>query len=223
MTEAEWLVCANPESMLHSLMGAAGERKSRLFAVACCRRVWGDIRDAACRAAVEATERFVEGAETEEGRRRRHGRAEAAHGACYAEFGHDHPATRAAFAAMSASAHAMPWLVGYNVRTAAAMAAKGAADLAPDRGVEGAEQAALLRDIFGNPFRPVSADPPWFTADVVALAAGIYEERAFDRLSILADALQDAGCDDVDLLDHCRQPGEHVRGCWVIDLLLGKG
>jgi hypothetical protein len=79
-----------------------------------------------------------------------------------------------------------------------------------------------VRDIFGNPFRPVAVDPSWLTETVVALAEGIYQERAFDRMPILADALEDAGCDDADVLNHCRQPGEHVRGCWVVDLLTGR-
>jgi hypothetical protein len=80
----------------------------------------------------------------------------------------------------------------------------------------------LLRDVFGNPFRPVSLDRARLTSDVVALARGIYDERAFDRMPILADALQDAGCTNEDVLAHCREPGEHVRGCWVVDLVLGK-
>jgi hypothetical protein len=80
----------------------------------------------------------------------------------------------------------------------------------------------LVRDVFGNPFRPVNTVPAWLTSTVVELARGIYEERAFDRLPILADALQDAGCDSTDILDHCRGPGPHVRGCWVVDLVLGK-
>jgi hypothetical protein len=83
-------------------------------------------------------------------------------------------------------------------------------------------QADLLRDIFGNPFRPVAVDPAWRTSAVVALATGIYDERAFDRMPILADALEDAGCDNDDILDHCRGPNPHVRGCWVVDLPLGK-
>jgi hypothetical protein len=80
----------------------------------------------------------------------------------------------------------------------------------------------LLRDFFGNPFRPVTAHPSWLTSTVVSLAEGIYAERAFDRLPILADALQDAGCENADILTHCRSDGPHVRGCWVVDLLLGK-
>jgi hypothetical protein len=81
----------------------------------------------------------------------------------------------------------------------------------------------LLRDIFGNPFRPVAIDPAWVTSTVVALARGIYDDRAFDRMPILADALEDAGCDHSDILTHCRDPeAMHVRGCWAIDLVLGK-
>jgi hypothetical protein len=80
----------------------------------------------------------------------------------------------------------------------------------------------LLRCIFGNPFRPVTVDPEWLTSTVVALARGIYEERAFGRLPILADALQDVGCDNDDVLNHCRGVGPHARGCWVVDLVLGK-
>jgi hypothetical protein len=83
-------------------------------------------------------------------------------------------------------------------------------------------QAMLLRDIFGNPFRPVTLNPAWLTSTVVQLAEGIYQERAFGRMPILADALQDAGCDSDDILNHCQQPGEHVRGCWVVDLLTGR-
>ena len=83
----------------------------------------------------------------------------------------------------------------------------------------------FLREIFGNPFRWTLIDPGWLAwndGTVPKLAHAIYDERAFDRMPILADALEDAGCNDADILRHCREPGEHVRGCWVIDLLLGK-
>ncbi|VTU00019.1 Uncharacterized protein (Fragment) OS=uncultured bacterium PE=4 SV=1 [Gemmataceae bacterium] len=85
--------------------------------------------------------------------------------------------------------------------------------------------AHFLRELFGPwPFRDATADPEWLTSTVVALAKGIYEDRAFDRMPILADALQDAGCDDALVLDHCRQKkARHARGCWVLDALLQKG
>jgi hypothetical protein len=83
-------------------------------------------------------------------------------------------------------------------------------------------QCSLIRDISGNPFRPASADPSWLTPTVVSLARQMYESRDFSPMPILADALQDAGCDNPDILDHCRSEAPHVRGCWVVDLLLGK-
>ena len=92
------------------------------------------------------------------------------------------------------------------------------------------EQATGDRIYFDGPISPFPGEDPglprinptWLTPDVVALARGIYAERAFDRLPILADALQDAGCDNADVLGHCRGPGPHARGCWVVDLVLGK-
>src|SRR5262249_38992633 len=90
---------------------------------------------------------------------------------------------------------------------------------------EKTHQCELLREIIGNPFRPVTIDPAWLAWNnrtSPQLAHGIDEERAFERLPILADALEEAGCTDADILSHCRQQGEHVRGCWVLDLLLGK-
>jgi hypothetical protein len=83
-------------------------------------------------------------------------------------------------------------------------------------------QCDLLRDLIGNPFRPVAVASAWLTPTVRALAQGVYEERAFDRLPILADALEEAGCADPDLLGHLRGPGPHVRGCWPVDLLSAK-
>jgi hypothetical protein len=86
-------------------------------------------------------------------------------------------------------------------------------------------QQRTLREIFGNPFRPVAVEPSWLRwqdGTVVRIARAIYDERAFDRLPILADALEEAGCTNTDILSHCRQSGGHVRGCWVVDLLLGK-
>jgi hypothetical protein len=88
---------------------------------------------------------------------------------------------------------------------------------------EGAAQTMIFREVFGNPFRPVAFDPAWRTPTVTALAQTMYESRDFAAMPILADALQDADCDSDDILDHCRDPKQvHVRGCWVVDLVLGK-
>jgi hypothetical protein len=87
------------------------------------------------------------------------------------------------------------------------------------------ELLPILRDIFGNPFRPITINPAWLSwneGTIPKIAQAIYDERAFDRMPILADALEEAGCTNADILSHCRQPGEHVRGCWVVDLILGK-
>ena len=100
---------------------------------------------------------------------------------------------------------------------------------APHQDCAAPVKAALLRDIFGNPFCPISIDPAWLTPTVVQLSQTAYEERQMPsgqldptRLSVLADALEDAGCDSQEMLSHLRSPGPHVRGCWCIDLLLGK-
>jgi hypothetical protein len=90
---------------------------------------------------------------------------------------------------------------------------------------EGSKQSHILRDIFGNPFRPATIDSAWLAWNggaVRKMAAAIYDGRSFADLPVLADALEDAGCADAAMLAHCRGPGEHVRGCWVVDLLLGK-
>jgi hypothetical protein len=83
-------------------------------------------------------------------------------------------------------------------------------------------QCLIIREIFGNPFRPIHFKPFWRTSNVISLAQTIYDERKFDQKPILADALEDAGCTNTEILGHCREPGPHVRGCWVVDLLLGK-
>jgi hypothetical protein len=83
------------------------------------------------------------------------------------------------------------------------------------------EQGKIIRDVIGNPFRPITFSPSWRTDTAVSLARMMYESRDFSAMPILADALQDTGCDSAEILDHCRGPGPHVRGCWVVDLLLG--
>jgi hypothetical protein len=115
----------------------------------------------------------------------------------------------------------------YMAAAAAAEIASNAAEMvaAVIKKGEGRIGAALVRCIFGYPFTSGSGTGPWLRWNDGALAKiaeGIYTERAFDRMPILADALLDAGCDDEDILAHCREPGPHVRGCWVIDLVLGK-
>jgi hypothetical protein len=125
--------------------------------------------------------------------------------------GHD-SATRAAKAA------------GYYVARSTAPSKRHAAKRTAVK-AERTAQCALLRDIMGNPFQPVTPNPAWPAWNdrtILRLTEGIYADRAFDRLPILADALEEAGCTDEAILSHCRGPGPHVRGCWVVDLVLGK-
>lgn len=85
-----------------------------------------------------------------------------------------------------------------------------------------AKMVDLIRCVYGNPFRPTAFSPSWQTEHTTSIAAKMYEDRDFVAMPILADALEEAGCDNVETLTHCREPGVHVRGCWVVDLVLGK-
>jgi hypothetical protein len=250
MTEAEWLACADPVPILAFLRGTASERKFGLFACACCCQVGDAVSDERSRAAFFVAERFADGGATREeldaarkaawevahdwrgeGGSRAHNAARAiAHTSAF-------PASRYARNAAADAAYAAPcaardaaedvWgSAGYQKSPEVIAAGKAMLAFAREA-ARAAEpgQVVLLRDIFGNPFRPVSVDPAWLAwsdGAVVRVARAIYEERAFDRLPILADALMDAGCDNQVILDHCRDAGPHVRGCWALDLILGK-
>jgi hypothetical protein len=228
MTEADWLACPDPQPMLECLRGKASDRKLRLFAVGCCWRIWHLLADDRSKRAVEKAEGYADGLVP-------HIEFAAAARAALAASEPDGDATSAEDAAAAACENA-PTAVVY----LAAHAQAGInADLAAQVGshdtssyervyqvgyaTECMRQSDLLRDIFGNPFHPLTVDPAWLTPNVTALAGAIYDERAFDRLPILADALEEAGCDNEDVLTHCRGPGPHVRGCWVVDQLTGRG
>jgi hypothetical protein len=228
VTEAEWLTCTDPAPMLRFLRGKASDRKRRLFACACCRRVWGLLAEERTHRVVAIAERFADGrAESRELRAERNSLS---------------PELRKGMAGGPAIARSLAASVVYHAATQidfspsevscrtteATAAGVNAAESTPRRSVGEAVaedkrgQAASLRCIFGNPFRRVAVDPSWLTSTAVTLARTIYEDRAFDRLPILADALEDASCDNADLLPHCRGDGPHTRGCWVVDLVLGN-
>jgi hypothetical protein len=229
LTEAEWIASEDPKPMLSSLRGALSRRKLRLFACACCRRVWHLLADERSRSAVELAERYADGQADD----RHLVAAEAMARAVFLALpwegnGRAGPAKLAA-SAVSGATIADPensdsgTVFGMETEAGFAMNAVLPAWLAAtDPAAERAAQAELLRDILGTPFRRVAADPAWLTPTVRALAEGIYEDRAFDQLPILADALEDAGCEEADLFTHCRSSGLHALGCWAVDLLLGK-
>jgi hypothetical protein len=228
MTEAEWFVCTDPEAMLESLRGKARDRKLRLFAVACCRRIWHLLIDDRSKKAVLVAEQTADQRSRSEEIAAAIAEARAAFRAC------EHLAARHADAAGAAHWLTM-WFEGtVDIPIRVALTTANAAGYSDDGSgfafqkdveVEYPHQCSLLREILGNPFQTVSVEPScltWNDSAVVKIAELIYDDRAFDRLPILADALEDAGCDNADILAHCRGPGPHVRGCWVVDLLLGK-
>lgn len=226
MTEAEWLACTDPRPMLRFLRGRASDRKSRLFACECCRRIWQLFPDQRCRRAVKLAEAFAEG----KGGIRRLRRIEGV-GEYYYDNREDVPDERLGYYAGAAIFQLGQERLATDIVASATSGAvacstldsggdRPAADAAKNG--ESTAQSHMLRDIFGNPFRSRKVDPVWRTPTVVVLAEAIYEDRTFDRVPVLADALQDAGCTDADILAHCRGSGPHVRGCWVIDLLTGR-
>jgi hypothetical protein len=204
MTEPEWPECDDPVRLLQAVRGKASRRKLRLFAAACYRSVWSLLPHEADRAAVPVMEDHADGAATDEQLLR-------AYAAVHVASSPD---------ADDAEDEADAYLG--DVRADAETAAAFARSLSARTQVA---QAGLLRCIFGNPFRPVALDPAWLvwrSGTIPRLAQAIYDERAFDRLPVLADALEEAGCTDADLLGHLRLPAVHVRGCFAVDAVLRK-
>jgi hypothetical protein len=211
VTEAEWLSCTDPGPMLEFLRGKARERKLRLFACACCRRVWPRLGDGRSTRAVRVAERYADGLVGPDELFTAHWHAGIASGV-------GSGSRLRATASLTASA----W-EGHLLDAAQVVRAKSRAEEAGP-----AVQARLIRDLFGNPFRPFSLDPSCQTPTVTSLAHAAYEDRILPsgelepaRLSVLADALEDAGCTEAAILDHLRGPGSHVRGCWCVDAILG--
>lgn len=227
MTEAEWVACEEPALMLAFLHHRASGRKLQLFACACCRQIWHLITDTRSRSAVEVAERYAADLATPAELRLVDEQAaqavrDAIHSRQTSEYNIPEMFTTAARAAWFAATPDADLDTASAVISAYSLLARsGNTGLGPLFVVK-KHCSLLARETFGNPFRPVTIDPSWVTSTVIALARGIYEERAFDRMPILADALQDAGCENEDMLSHCRGEGTHVRGCWVVDLVLGK-
>jgi hypothetical protein len=305
MTEQEWLACADPKPMLEFLAGPSStqrkalhgrrvplttydhkrisERKSRLFACACCRRLWRVLDEKhcqhlveygrvagsfkglglkepppdTCHRAVELVEQSADALVSAEPFLPLSEAADALHfpaghyAACYGEdWGPFDTELMASGAAAYAVYHlsrecgasvdalgrttgAFDCLQGVVWQTTQAVAYLKSTGFG--EAVEGGDpqervaQSALLREIVGNPFRPVSIDPSWQTPTVTNLATAAYQKRSLPsgklqpaRLAVLTDALEEAGCTNADILSHCRSAGPHVRGCWAVDLILGK-
>jgi hypothetical protein len=229
MTGAEWLACADPEPMLEFLANRASERKLQLFAVACCRRAWHLMTDPRQHEAVEAAERFADGLLTE---------------ADFQEVLHPivdlwahlpesvgrEGAWSASHYIIAATRHlgtgdGAPYAANYASGALAGLAGtQGSPDWFAVRQAEDAAQCQLIRDLFGNPPVPFHFDPHWLSGEgstAVERAREVYREGTFASLSWLGEVLEQAGCRDRDVLEHCKGPGPHARGCWVVDALLG--
>jgi hypothetical protein len=243
MTGQQWLACADPTPMLQFLQGRLSARKLRLFACGCCRRIWDLLEEYCGRFAVELLElereelaflmqisyalepvrhtaRTTPSATT---------RAAMESVLAIGDLPHDescyfHP--RMTEAEVTAVKEGLPGRFRASADRCAlraAAAAQAAGSSAWD--IERAEQATLLREVIGNPLRVPNLDPSWLHWNgrtVRKLAREIDLEQSFGEVPILADALEEAGCTDEAILSHCRGPGPHIRGCWVVDLVLGK-
>ena len=223
MDQQEWLRCTDAHLMLAFLRGQVSARKWRLLACACCRCAWTFFpTDDRGRQAVETAERFADGlASTEELQQARRGAL----------------AGLRAMEGIRLRADRPKRMVVVGVARASVWAASSASQEEEARGKAGGvimmpEIPGLVRDLVGNPFLPITVSVSTLCRrhpTILEIAQAIYANRQLPRghldpalLSLLANALEEAGCTNSDLLDHCRQPGDHVRGCWVVDMVLGK-
>jgi hypothetical protein len=232
MNEETWLTTPDVEAMLARAPIVWNDRLRRLFACACCRRLWSILTREQYRAAVETAERYADGrTSTNELRRvtwtrervraiRGTKRGDALWAVTLAASVHWRFQQEQEVARLARVALGRPgrWWGGDSPPTPWS-------DMSDRVREELAAQSALLRDIVGNPYRRVEVDPAWLQwneSTVRKVAEAIYEDTAFSELPVLADALEDAGCGEAILLEHCRSAGPHVRGCWAVDLLLAK-
>jgi hypothetical protein len=218
MTGAEWLSCTDSRPMLNFLRGKTSDRKLRLFGAACLRRMEDEFPDQETDTAVRVAEEYADGLV----------------GSNVLKKARTATERLTKFESMNRLRIAASQLCALEI----SYSVSSVLELLFDHAREGkwlppflpssrmSFSSSLLREITGTlPFKSVSLEPDWLAWNdrtIPKLAQAIYDDRAFDRLAILADALEDAGCTDAAILAHCRQPGTHVRGCWVVDLLLGK-
>jgi len=238
MTEKEWLNQNSIEHLLGFVRQMASRRKLRLFAVACIRNLLDLPFDQASRIALEIAEKYADGRATLGALRLLHISSEnakldalldastrldtlavrilrVAQAITREEFDE-----RSAIATLDALANVLKLsAIPYKLW---GTAAGDEAALIPVE-CERSKQLHFFRDIFGNPFRPVSINPFWMTPTIKALAQFVYDDRAFNQMPLLAAELEKAWCKNEEILGHCRGPGPHVRGCWALDLVLGKG
>jgi hypothetical protein len=248
VTEEVWLCHADPRPLLAYLEDRACSRKLRLFAVACWRRIWHLVMRQKARKAIEAVERSADGLgpmplafqarchirflfltnawDAAIGTIRETGGTEEllsekmALERCGNGIKVKADVTSGSFELTAKFPDTDDWADWNNVQVVLHEGSKARLDAFA---IATKDQANFLRDVFGNPFRPIAIEPCWQTPSVLECAQTIYDDRAFERMPELAHALDEVGCDDPAILEHCRGPGPHVRGCWVIDSVLNKG
>jgi hypothetical protein len=245
--EQRWLAGENPREMLAYLGDRVSARQLRLIAAACCRCAWDLLTDARAQALAVTLEQRADGRAGDADLTAAGQAIEAACAETYFDLGDHYTQEKAveygvAHSLRHLAASGLPWdqaaAAAHGLIQARGTARSGA-DGALDELAQAAEaeealaQGRLLQDILGNPFRPVACDPAWLTwrgGDVRRLAEAAYRERALPsghldpaRLTVVADALEEAGCAVQAFLGHLRSPGPHVRGCFAIDVLTGRG
>lgn len=222
MTEQEWLTPGSLYRHLDQFRGKKHHRKLRLFDVACARQFSQWFKDEVIYQALERAEQLADGKITESALARWRSKVEQANnlaitgnrkGAAIQQLATGPVIYACATGQYSLLHSAWHYLVSHRDRK---KFGKGFVARGPRLAHD------MLLEVFGNPFRPVAFNPSWRTSTAVGVARQMYETRDFTGMPILADALQDTGCDSDDVLNHCRNPGIHVRGCWVVDLVLGK-
>jgi hypothetical protein len=248
MTEADWNAVADLMWMLEFLASSdrASQRRCRLFACACVRRIWSLLPGEDCRNAIAVAESFADrGADVESlsqalagmnfSRRLRGYTASARTATWYAAFDSEaaagiNPVYSSVihlpndwYRASRTAGHALHAVIWKAARDAQRDAKKAAEPMRRAKEAEYQAQIALLRCIFGSPFQGVAFDPDcrlWNGGAAVVLARAMYESRDFRQAPLLADMLEDSGATDVQLLEHLRGPGPHSRGCFAVDLVI---
>jgi hypothetical protein len=205
LTAKRWDALRAPKQMIQHVRECADARKLRLFACACCRSVWDHLTKKQWRRGVEIAERFADGEVAD--------RSREAHRQRVLDTVGDGDNWLWMCAAWT--------LCEQDVSHAAEVVSRYSRSKFPGSRLQRLH-ADLVRCIFGNPFREVKFDKTWRTDTAVSLAKTMYDSRDFGAMPILADALQDAGCTDDHVLNHCRGGEPHARGCWVVDTVLGK-
>jgi hypothetical protein len=221
MRKKQWLESTNPQAMLRHLGESVSDRKLRLFSCACCRRAWRFAKDKRLAPLLRLVEDVADGKKKSRDRERARERSykitqaridDSQQCIAWEMWG----ALRKEFDRTSCD-------LGESAAAAFGYEAGKGPEFYPAKAAEREQQPVLIREIFGNPFKPATFSAAWRTSTAMTLAKQMYEAREFSAAPILADALQDAGCDSDAILTHLRDTSAtHYRGCWVIDLVLGK-